>query len=49
MTDRPTEWAAMAADLAAAGRTIPEIADALWIDEATAAALLGPLLLECDQ
>ncbi|MBE4735743.1 hypothetical protein [Streptomyces caniscabiei] len=33
--DRPTAWAAMAADLAADGRTTAQIADALCIDEAT--------------
>ncbi|MFH8668835.1 hypothetical protein ACH4F3_28700 [Streptomyces anulatus] len=40
--DRPTEWAAMAADLAATGRTTTEIAEALWIDEPTVINLLLP-------
>lgn len=40
--DRPDAWAAMAADLAAAGHTTSEIAAALWIDEPTVIALLLP-------
>lgn len=40
--DRPDAWAAMAADLAAAGRTTTEIAAALWIDEPTVINLLLP-------
>jgi hypothetical protein len=44
--DRPTEWARMAAELADTGRTIPQIADALCIDEPTTAALLEARLLE---
>lgn len=41
--DRPAEWARMAAQLAAEGRTEIEIADALCIDEATVTALLFPV------
>ena len=37
--DRPTEWARMAAELTAEGRTITEIADALCVDETTALLL----------
>lgn len=40
--DRPEAWAAMAAELAVAGRTTTEIADALWIDEPTVINLLLP-------
>lgn len=42
--DRPAAWAAMAIDLAAQGRTHPEIADALCVDAPTVEALLdwGP-------
>jgi hypothetical protein len=41
--DRPAEWARMAAELAADGRTLPQIADALCIDEPTALLLLTPV------
>ena len=38
--DRPLAWAALAAGLANDGRSIPQIAEALWVDEATAVRLL---------
>ena len=41
---RPAEWARMAAALADQGRSVAEIADALCVDEPTAAALLGARL-----
>lgn len=41
--DRPEAWARMAAELAAEGRTLPQIADALCVDEPTAEALLLPI------
>ncbi|MFJ3793819.1 hypothetical protein [Kitasatospora sp. NPDC090091] len=37
---RPTAWARMAAELADDGRTLPDIAAALCVDEATATALI---------
>lgn len=37
--DRPAVWAQMAKGLAARGRTTEQIAEALWIDEATALLL----------
>ncbi|MDW4900627.1 hypothetical protein RB625_19650 [Streptomyces californicus] len=40
--DRPDAWAAMAAELAAAGRSTAEIAAALWVDEPTVINLLLP-------
>lgn len=38
---RPAVWARMAGDLAAAGRTVPQIADALCVSEDTVRTLLG--------
>jgi hypothetical protein len=38
--DRPAAWAAMAAGLLNDGRSLSEIAEALWVDEPTAERLL---------
>ena len=38
--DRPMAWAAMAAGLLNDGRGLPQIAEALWVDEPTAVRLL---------
>ena len=43
---RPAAWARMAADLAARGRTLAEIAASLCVSEDTAAALLGAVPVE---